>query len=331
MAARSQANIGELIELRELAPGSLHFLLEEEIAVWRRDLRWDFHSSAALIRKFADEQTLAGHALISGRDVFGYAYTVAENGKGLVGDLFVREAFQSVEAENRLLAACVDSLAKMRGVTRIESQILLLEHPRRMPAAYDVNLKLHERQFMHCSLQPWPGWPTGPSARKLDLDTWQDRYRDDAAKMLADAYAGHVDSKINDQYRSVHGARQFLTNIVEYPGCGRFDEGASWLAWSRDTGRLVGACLASRVADDVGHITQVCVSPAVRGRGVGYELMIHSMRSMAETGCTHCSLTVTTANQGAIELYRRMGFALRRRFAAMVWDGFNSTKRGFFF
>ena len=76
-----------------------------------------------VVRKFADEQTLGGHALISGRDVLGYAYTVAENGKGLVGDLFVRESFQSVEAENRLLAACVDSLAKMRGVTRIESQI----------------------------------------------------------------------------------------------------------------------------------------------------------------------------------------------------------------
>ncbi len=331
MAARSQVNIGELVELRELAPGSLDSLLEEEIAVWRRDLRWDFHSSAALVRKFADEQTLGGHALVSGRDVLGYAYTVAESAKGLVGDLFVRESFQSVEAENRLLAACVDSLTKTRGVSRIESQILLLEHPRRMPAAYDDHLKLYERQFMHCSLEPWPAWPSGPSARRLDLDTWHDRYRDDAARMLADAYDGHVDSHINDQYRSIAGARQFLTNIVEYPGCGRFDEGASWLAWSRDTGRLVGACLASRVADDVGHITQVCVAPAVRGRGVGYELMIHSMRSMAETGCTLCSLTVTSANQGAIELYQRMGFALRRRFAAMVWDGFNTPKRRFFF
>jgi ribosomal protein S18 acetylase RimI-like enzyme len=331
MAARSPATFGELIELRELAPGSLDSLLSEEIAVWRRDLRWDFHSSAALVRKFADEQTLGGHALISGREVLGYAYTVAEGSKGLVGDLFVREPYQSEEAENRLLAASVDSLAQLRGITRIEAQILLLNHPRRMPAAYHDLLQMHERQFMQCPLEPWPAWRSGPAARRLDLDTWNGRYAEEAARLLADAYDGHVDSQINDQYRSLAGSRKFLSNIVEYPGCGSFDEDASWLAWNRDTGRLAGMCMASRVADDIGHITQVCIAPSLRGQGIGYELMIHSMRAMRETGCTHCSLTVTSANRGAIGLYERMGFITRRRFAAMVWDGIRPPKRGFFF
>lgn len=331
MAAHSQANFGELVELRELAPGSLHDLLIEEIAVWRRDLRWDFDSSAALVRQFADEQTLGGHALVSGREVLGYAYTVAENEKGLVGDLFVRERFRTMEMENRLLAACVDSLAKMRAIQRIEAQILLLSSPRRMPAAYHDQLQVHERKFMNCELRPWPGWPSRAEQCRLDVDVWHERYHDEAARMLADSYDGHVDSLINDQYRSIGGTRRFLTNIVQYPGCGRFDEGASLLAWNRDTGRLAGMCLASRVASDVGHITQVCVSQAMRSRGIGYALMVESMRAMFAAGCSHCSLTVTSANRKAISLYESMGFVTRRTFAAMVWDGIRPARRSFFF
>jgi ribosomal protein S18 acetylase RimI-like enzyme len=330
MAGNSPGIVGELRELRELAPGSLHDLLIEETAAWRRELRWDFEPSAALVRQFADEQTLGGHALVSGREVLGYAYTVADNEKGLIGDLFVREQYRTVERENRLLAACVDSLAKMRGIRRIEAQILLLKAPRPMPAAYHDQLQIHERQFLQCALRPWPAWPSGAAQCRLDIDSWHSRYHDEAARLLADSYDGHVDSQINDQYQSIGGARRFLTYIVDYPGCGAFDEEASLLAWNRDTGRLVGMCLASRVAPETGHVTQVCVSPSVRGRGVAFALMVDSLRAMSAAGCSHCSLTVTSANRKAISLYERMGFVRRQSFAAMVWDGIRPPRRGFF-
>lgn len=322
--------VGELRELRELAPGSLHDLLLEETAAWRRQLHWDFSSSAALVRQFADEQTLGGFALVGGGEVLGYAYTVAENEKGLIGDLFVREPYRTVERENSLLAACVDSLARMRGIRRIEAQILLLAAPRPLPAAYHDQLQSYERQFLQCALRPWPGWPSGVARCRLDFDTWRPRYHDEAARLLADSYAGHIDSHINDQYQSIGGARRFLTYIVDYPGCGTFDEEASLLAWNRDTGRLAGMCLASRVAPETGHITQVCVSPALRDQGIGFALMVDSMRAMSAAACTHCSLTVTSANRKAIRLYERMGFVNKRTFAAMVWDGIRPARRGFF-
>ena len=44
----------------------------------------------------------------------------------------------------------------------------------------------------------------------------------DSAKLVANAYRGNIDSQINDQYRSPAGARRFLSNIVEFPGCGVF-------------------------------------------------------------------------------------------------------------
>jgi ribosomal protein S18 acetylase RimI-like enzyme len=79
-------------------------------------------------------------------------------------------------------------------------------------------------------------------------------------------------------------------------------------------------CLASLVAPDVGHITQICVSQAARGTGLGYELMRRSMVALAAYGCRSVSLTVTAANSAAIQLYERMGFRSRRDFAAYVWE-----------
>jgi ribosomal protein S18 acetylase RimI-like enzyme len=76
------------------------------------------------------------------------------------------------------------------------------------------------------------------------------------------------------------------------------------------------------VAERTGHITQICVSPAWKGKGVGYELMRQSLRSMADARAKAVSLTVTAANENAVRLYERIGFRLRRQFPALVWEGF---------
>jgi ribosomal protein S18 acetylase RimI-like enzyme len=83
---------------------------------------------------------------------------------------------------------------------------------------------------------------------------------------------------------------------------------------------LCGASLASLVAADVGHITQVCVAPSYQGTGLGYELMRKSMEALASHGCRSVSLTVTAANESALRLYRNMGFIERRSFSAFVWE-----------
>ncbi len=97
---------------------------------------------------------------------------------------------------------------------------------------------------------------------------------------------------------------------------------ASYVAVEPHAGRLAGICLSSLVADDIGHITQVCASNAARGRGIGYELLRRSLESLARNNCRRASLTVTAANTQAIAVYERMGFIKRRDFSAYVWDGF---------
>ena len=162
-----------------------------------------------------------------------------------------------------------------------------------------------------------------PIRRPVVIDQWADHHHDGAGQLIATAYAGHVDSQINDQYRSVAGARKFLFNIVQFPGCGTFFRPASFSAFEPDTGRLCGISLASLVAPEAGHITQICVSPSVRGTGIGYELLRRSVQTLKDSGCHSVSLTVTAANSDAVRLYESVGFSIHRRFPAYAWEGFH--------
>jgi len=62
------------------------------------------------------------------------------------------------------------------------------------------------------------------------------------------------------------------------------------------------------------------VSSAVRGMGVGHELMRRSLTTLKEVGCRAASLTVTASNSGAVGLYEKMGYRTIRRFAAYAWE-----------
>lgn len=323
MAAVSDTPLARIVDLRHLRPGDLDPPREEETQVWQDSLDWDFRASAALVRRFLDMQALNGFALVMNGHPVGYCYFVSEEKKGLIGDLYVMADFVSVEAEEQLLSAVVESLIKTPYVQRIESQLMMLRNGRRMNLPQRAHLRSHSRTFMEVGLAGIARLPERRASHPILIDSWTERKQDESATLIAAAYHGHIDAEINDQYRSPSGARRFLTNIIQYPGCGSFFQPASFVAMDQESGRLCGMCLASLVHSDVGHITQVCVSKSVRGKGVGYQLIRRSLESLARYGCRKASLTVTSSNQEAIELYDRMGFEKTRDFAAFVWEHFS--------
>ena len=65
--------------------------------------------------------------------------------------------------------------------------------------------------------------------------------------MIASAYAGHIDSLINDQYRSVAGSLRFLHNIVRFPGCGLFDPASSRVLAYRGRDELAALLLTETI------------------------------------------------------------------------------------
>lgn len=322
MAALHDAPLPEVLELLQLSLGDLDPLLEEEIGVWERRFSWDFRPSADLLRRFVQIQSLNGRGLRSGKELIGYAYHVCEGRKGLLGDFYVRRSHASASNESLLLGATVQALMLTPGIRRIESQLMLLNAPLAQPLPFHRYVIRHDRYFMTidcASVLRLEGKP--PSLRAKFLP-WAERYQEEIAHLVAASYKGHVDAEINDQYRSVSGARHFLMNIVKFPGCGRFSPAASVVALDETTGRICGVCLASLVSSISGHITQVCVLPALRGAHLGYELVRQTLLRLAEQGCTSISLTVTCSNRDATRLYESMGFQTQETFPALVWEGF---------
>ena len=67
-------------------------------------------------------------------------------------------------------------------------------------------------------------------------------------------------------------------------------------------------------------ITQLCVHPAFRRRGLARILLNLATSGLARQGLPEVSLTVTEANSPAIDLYRAEGFDSAHAFDATVWQ-----------
>jgi len=321
MAALPELSLPALVDLRRVSPEMLGGVLDEEVRVWRERLDWDFRASAELVLRFVGMRSLSGYALVAGEQALGYSYFVCEENKGLIGDLYVLAEFSSIENENLLLEGVLDALAAVPFVHRVECQLMMLTSCFGRPLPRAAVARIHRRNYMSIDVDAVRSLPAGRLPAALRIEAWTERRQDEAARLIARSYQGHIDSEINDQYRSTAGARRFLNNIIQYPGCGAFLPSASLVAVEPHTGRVLAMCLASVVAIDVGHVTQICVDPAARGAGAGYEILRQSLLALADHGCRSVSLTVTAANREAIRLYDRMGFTIGRSFAAYVWDG----------
>ncbi len=307
-------------ELSTLPPGSLAGLLREETDRWRNLLDWDFSFSAELVGRYAACRALEGFALVDEDRVVGYSYWVVDERKGLIGDLYVRDAWRSPLNELTLLEATLRQLRRQPWLGRVEAQLLQLGlrgplaglHPQ--PARFP-------RHFMHAPIGSAGGWRPIMFGCDLSIEPWHMRYAGEAAELIARVYEGHIDSQINDQYRSAAGAMRFLQNIVQYPGCGQFSPESSLLAFDRN-GHACGLLLATMVASTSGHVAQLCVERERQGSGLGYELLRRGLLHFAARGAVSASLTVTVANRPAVRLYERFGFRAIHDFDAYVWDPF---------
>jgi ribosomal protein S18 acetylase RimI-like enzyme len=214
----------------------------------------------------------------------------------------------------------IETLQQSPGIHRVEAQLLAHETGEVSRPFMAQGFSRHPRVFMNFEMARHPQTaPALPS--EFEIRPWAEEQYQPAAALITAAYRGHVDSEINDQYRTLAGSLRFLNNIVRFPGCGTFDPRASLLVAHRRTHALVGLILCSQVRSDVGHITQVCVLPEYRSAGLGVALLAATTRNLRDRQFQAISLTVTQANDRAIALYQRIGFEATRIFDAFVWEG----------
>jgi ribosomal protein S18 acetylase RimI-like enzyme len=317
----------EILDLRHFSAKQLRPLLDEAADLWLRRLRWDYRSSTDLLLQYLDSRILPGFVALHRGVICGYTFCVYEGHKAVIGDLYA-----SADAQSRLAVAhslaqhLLETLNASPDIDRIEAQLLLFDSGVLAPIFSNLNphrpaFLTFPRLFLEYNLQPRsqpaPD-PVAPSA--FEFCPWNSNFYQPTAELIQAAYNGHIDSTINDQYRSLAGSLRFLHNIVRFPGCGQFDSQASWVLRERATNTIAAVILCSRVAADVAHVTQLCVAPAFRGRQLGKLILGHAMRRVMQQHNTAITLTVSEANIAAMNLYARAGFTVRHRFDALVLD-----------
>jgi GNAT superfamily N-acetyltransferase len=296
--------------------------LDDEIKEWSRLLSWDYSGSASMILRYVDAKILPGYAAVERGRLAGYSFFVYESNKGVIGDLFVGDGGRSDnvhEVEERLLTHVIETLQQSPGIQRIEAQLLTHETGAVSRPFVDQGFQQHARLFMVLPLSQKAQKITSVPA-DIEIRRWSEQDYQPAASVITSAYRGHVDAQINDQYRSLSGSLRFLNNIVRFPGCGTFDPESSFVAIHRHSRNLIGLILCSRVGTQVGHVTQVCVLPEYRLKKIGEALLAATTGNLMRRNFSLLSLTVTKANAGAVKLYERLGFDMKRIFDAFVWE-----------
>ena len=313
----------EILDLRHFSSLDLRPLLDDETQLWSRLLSWDYSSSAEMILRYVDAKILPGYAAVDRGRVFGYSFFVYEGSKGVIGDLYVTNGARlpdSRTVELNLLTHVIETLQQSPGIHRVEAQ--LLAHDANVVARpfMETGFQRHPRLFMVLNLAK-AELSKKAVHPEIEIRGWTEADYQPSAAVITAAYRGHVDAQINDQYHTLSGSLRFLNNIVRFPGCGVFDGESSFVALDRRSRSLIGIILCSRVRNDVGHITQVCVLPEFRGKGIGESLIAASERNLRKRDFSMLSLTVTEANARAVALYRRLSFDSKRVFDAFVWEG----------
>ena len=310
----------EVVELRHLSGRELDPLLLEETVEWQRELDWDFGRSADLVRQFADMRALTGYALVDRGEVAGYGYSVLEEQRGLMGDLYIRPPWRNGTNDVRLFRAILDGLIATPNLRRIESQLMLVDPSvgKALKRERPVKVTGTDVDEARCDRAPLPSGWSGPAPlphRTLGRSSPRDGRQCDFPRVRRTC--GQPDQRT---VQTVAGARRFLYNIVQFPGCGTFFRPGSFVAFDPQSGWMAGIVLVSFVGGRCGtHHTTVCDATGA-GPGTG-------LRTAAR-GHQCASYTWREANQPhrnageyeAIELYRRCGFQDVRRFLSYVWD-----------
>jgi ribosomal protein S18 acetylase RimI-like enzyme len=316
----------DILDIRHFSARQLRPMLEQEAGLWLKWLRWDYRSSTDLLLQYLDSRVLPGFVALEQGRICGYTFYVYEGHKAVVGDLYTLADHPAPMAVAQVLSRhLIETLEASPEISRIEAQLLLfpagqLQPLFAAPRAHGGVLSVYPRLFLERTLdarqlRSYPGLPAG-----IELAPWNSAFYQATAELIHASYGGHIDSTINDQYRTLGGSLRFLHNIVRFPGCGLFDPHTSAVLRDASTNTLAAVLLCSRVAPDTAHVTQLCVAPQFRGQGLGRTLLQCTVNHLMQHRYRYITLTVSEANTAALRLYESSDFIRRHAFDAMVLE-----------
>jgi [ribosomal protein S18]-alanine N-acetyltransferase len=124
--------------------------------------------------------------------------------------------------------------------------------------------------------------------------------KDVAALSLRPMSSSDISAALSILEESPEAARWSRASLV--------DSASSGFAWVAELDGRVSGILVGRVAADEFEILNLAVAKVCRRKGVATRLVTSALESARTAGAPRIYLEVRASNEGAIDLYTRMGF-----------------------
>ena len=129
------------------------------------------------------------------------------------------------------------------------------------------------------------------------------------AELVGSVFADEMDARGRSMLHEMEIVGRFSPILGGVLSMGFFEDFVSGFVWI-DDGKVVGN-VTIQCADQVGsrwRVSNVAVAPEFRRRGIAEQMMLASIREVAERGGSWVVLQVRTDNPAAYGLYQQLGF-----------------------
>jgi ribosomal protein S18 acetylase RimI-like enzyme len=175
-----------------------------------------------------------------------------------------------------------------------------------MTARETGGLTYYKRFQMHADLVGFlPPVPTLPDG--YAWAAWDERLLEAHAEVKYQCFRGEIDGVVFPNLSCRDGCLRLMREIRDKAG---FLPLATWLIYHGDA--PIGTVQGVSDRHGGGMIQNLGLTPAHRGHGVGTALLLQALHGFRRAGLQRAILEVTAQNEGAIRLYRRMGFRFRK-------------------
>src|SRR5437588_4824507 len=139
------------------------------------------------------------------------------------------------------------------------------------------------------------------------LVPWKDGLLDVHAEIMFASFLDEIDGIVFPSLGARQGCYNLMNEIRHKHG---FMPEATWLIGTAEG--HCGTIQSIRERPGLGAIQNVGITPAHRGRGLGTALVLQALHAFRRAGHGRAYLEVTAQNDGAVRLYRRIGFRRRK-------------------
>jgi len=151
-------------------------------------------------------------------------------------------------------------------------------------------------------------WPVLPGGYRLV--PWDGSLLEAHAEVKFLSFRDEIDANVFPCFNELAGCQRLMGEISRKEG---FLPEATWLAVStgREAGRqrACGTIQGVRDRSGKGAVQNLGITPGHRNRGLGTSMLFRALEGFRQAGLSRVYLEVTANNRGAIQLYRRLGFA----------------------